>query len=98
MAAYPVGQSVKLTSSFTDANGDAANPTTVTCKVEDPDGTETTYTAASDPAITNPATGSYQLIVVPDQSGMWTYRWEGVTGDAVAVDEGQFSVLLSVFA
>lgn len=95
MAAYPKGQSVKLTCAFTDAAGAAANPTTVTCRVEEPDGTETTY---STPVITNPSTGTFQLILVPDQSGQHTYRWTGTTGSAVAVDEDQFSVLLSAFA
>lgn len=98
MAAYDKGQSVKLSTSFTDANGAAANPTTVTCQVEKPDGTETTYTSATTPAVTNPSTGTYQLVIVADQSGMWSYRWEGTTGTTVAVDEQQFHVLGSVFA
>lgn len=98
MAAYARGQSVKLTFSFTDSAGAAANPTTVTCVVEEPDGTETTYTSISTPAITNPTTGSYHLILAPDQSGQHSYRAVGTTGTAVAVVEGQFSVLTSVFA
>jgi hypothetical protein len=94
MSAYQRGQSVRLYVAFTDANGTASNPTAVTCKVEEPDGTETTYTT---PTITNPSTGTFQLIVVPDQSGMFSYRWEGTTGTSVAVDEDQFHVLGSVF-
>jgi hypothetical protein len=94
MSAYQKGQSVRLAVAFTDANGTASNPTTVTCEVEEPDGTETTYTT---PTITNPSTGTFQLIVVPDQSGMYSYRWEGTTGTSVAVDEDQFHVLGSVF-
>ena len=97
MAAYHKGQSVKLSVAFTDANGAAANPTTVTCRVEKPDGTETAYTSASTPAVTNPATGSFQLIITADQSGMWTYRWEGTTGTTTPRDEDQFHVLGSVF-
>ena len=98
MAAYQRGQSVKLSVAFTDANGAAANPTMVTCKVEEPDKTETTYTSISVPAITNPSTGAFQLILAPDQSGNHTYRWTGTTGAAIAVDEDQFHVLLSMFA
>lgn len=98
MAAYARGQTVALTFSFTDAAGVAANPTTVTCTVEEPDGTETTYTDATTPAISNPSTGSFQLLLAPDVSGMWSYRAKGVTGTTVAVVEGQFSVLTSVFA
>jgi len=97
LSAYEKGQSVKLAFSFTDAAGAAANPTTVTCTVEEPDGTETAYTNATTPAITNPATGSYQIILAPDQSGMHSYRAVGTTGTTVAVVEGQFSVLTSVF-
>lgn len=95
MPAYHREQSVTLTCTFTDATGAPANPTTVTCQIEEPDGTETTYTT---PTITNPLTGTLELIVWPDQSGNHTHRWKGVTGDQVAVAEGQFHVLLSVFA
>ena len=98
MPAYQRGQSVKLTFQFTDANGAAANPTTVTCKIEEPDGTETTYTSVSTPAITNPSTGTFELIVAPDQSGNHPARAVGTTGTSVAVVEHQFHVLLSVFA
>jgi hypothetical protein len=94
VSAYQRGQSVRLYCSFANDVGVAANPTTVTCEVEEPDGTETTYTT---PTITNPSTGTFQLIVVPDQSGMYSYRWEGTTGTSVAVDEDQFHVLGSVF-
>jgi hypothetical protein len=96
MGAYQKGQTVLLTVAFVNAAG-AANPTTVTCKVQKSDGTETTYTSASTPAITNPSTGAFQLILPATLSGQWTYRWEGTTGTAVAVDEDQFSVLLSEF-
>lgn len=98
MAAYQRGQTVKLTNLFTDTAGAAANPTTVICKVEKPDGTEATYTAISTPAILNPVTGTFTLLIPTDQSGMWTYRWEGTTGDTKAVDEEQFHVAGSAFA
>lgn len=98
MAAYDLGQSVKLSVSFTDAAGSAANPTTVTCTVREPDGTETEYTSATTPAVSNPSTGTYELVLSPDQSGMWAYRWAGSTGSTTPVDEGQFHVLGSVFA
>jgi uncharacterized protein YfaS (alpha-2-macroglobulin family) len=91
---YQKGQTVKLSVAFTNAAGAAANPTTVTCKVESPAGAETTYTT---PTITNPSTGSFQLIIVADQMGGWRYRWEGTTGSNVAVDEGQFHCLGSAF-
>lgn len=97
MPAYRKGQTVKLFCVFADAAGVAANPTTVTCSVEKPDKTETTYTASSDPPITNPETGSFQLILTVDQSGMWAYRWQGVTSGHSAVDEELMHVTGSAF-
>lgn len=97
MSAYNVGQSVKLYVDFKDAAGDPSNPTTVACKVRKPDGTEATYTSLTTPAVTNPNTGTFQLIIAADQSGMWTYRWEGATGTTTPTDEEQFHVLGSVF-
>jgi hypothetical protein len=94
---YRQGQSVKLTASFTDAAGDPSNPTTVRCLVREPDGTETTYTVLTDPAVTNPSTGSYQLLVTADAPGIWTYRWEGETGTTTPVDEDTFVVMASAF-
>lgn len=97
MSAYHLGQSVKLSCAFTDAAGAAANPTTVACKVEKPDRTETTYTSATTPAVSNPSTGTFELVISADQSGMWTYRWEGTTGTTTPRDEDQFHVLGSAF-
>lgn len=98
MGAYQRGQTVVLTETFLNAAGATANPTTVTCKVQKSDGTETTYTTSSTPAIANLSTGVFQLILPATLSGQWAYRWEGTTGTTVAVDEREFSVLLSEFA
>lgn len=94
MGIYQRGQSVRLAVAFTDAAGVAADPTTVTCKVERPDGTETTYT---EPTVTNPSAGAFELIVVANQSGTWRWRWEGVTGPVTPVAEGEFHVMASAF-
>lgn len=97
MGVYRQGQSVKLTASFTDADGDPANPASVSCLVREPDGTETTYDSASTPAVTNPETGTFEVILPADAPGIWVYRWEGATGTTTPVDEDSFTVLPSVF-
>lgn len=97
MAAYHLGQSVKLTVAFTDADGASADPTAVVCKVQTPSGTTTTYTYGTDAALTKTATGAYQLIVAASESGLWVYRWEGTTGALTPRDEEQFHVLRSAF-
>lgn len=95
---YVLGQSVKLSGAFTDDDGAAANPTTVTCRVKAPDGTVTIYTSATTPAVVNTATGTYDLVISVDQPGYWTYRWEGDTGAVTPRDEDQFHVMSSAFA
>lgn len=99
MGIYHRGQSVKLAVAFTDAAGNSATPTTVRCLVREPDGTETTYTSITTPAITNPSTGTYQLVLVADQRGTWRYRWEGDTpaSGSYPRDEDRFEVLGSEF-
>jgi hypothetical protein len=98
MNTYPLGQTVRISTAtaFTDADGDPVAPDTVTLSVREPapDRTETSYTGAQ---LTSSATGSYYRDVTPDVPGTWYYRWEGVIGTSVAVDEDTFHVSPSVF-
>lgn len=95
MGVYWQGQSIELTGTFTDADGAPSNPSSVTCSVRAPDGTETTY---EPPAVTNPETGSFQVVIPTDQPGVWSYRWEGETGAETPATERTFTVLESAFA
>ena len=96
MATYDKGSTVKIyTSSVFSVSGVATDPTTVTLLVEDPNGTETTYTYALG-QITKAATGSYYKEVQMSTSGTWHYRWVG-TGTCAAVDEGYLYIRDSEF-
>jgi hypothetical protein len=90
---YDVGDSVKLTARFTDDDGAAADPDGITATVRSPSGVETDYTIAS---FTHPALGTYELTVVADESGTWTWRIAG-SGAVTAASEGQFYVTPSSF-
>ena len=98
MNVYPLGQTIRIetATAFTDADGSAVAPDTVTLTVREPspDYTETVYTGGD---LTSPATGEYYRDVTPDVPGQWHYRWEGVIGTSVAVDEDTFRVLTSPF-
>lgn len=88
MTTYHPGMTVRLTASFTDAAGAAANPTTVTLVVETSDQTDTSYSP------TNSATGTYVYdYVIADACpvGRTYYRFKG-TGAIVAAAEGCFYV------
>lgn len=97
MAAYERDQTITLSTTFRDAEGDLADPSDVVCMVEMPDGTQTTYNDGTTPAVSNPSVGAYQIVIPATQSGMVTYRWVGTTGQSVAVDQRQLHVLLSPF-
>lgn len=92
---YDLGDVVRLTGTFTDSNGTAADPTTVTLEVKDPSGNEATYTYALS-QITKSSTGIYYKDVTTDEGGTWYYRWLG-SGTVASADEGYFYVEDSKF-
>lgn len=96
MAGYVVNQQIRLTGTFTNAAGVLTDPTVVTVKVQDAEGTEITYADAikdstgvwhKDITITKPASGG---------GGTWYYRFEG-TGALIAAGESSFAVQQTVF-
>ena len=89
MNTYHLGTSVRLTGTFTDSSGAAADPTAVSVIVRDPSGNETTYTYGA--TITRTGTGVYYQDVTTDEEGFWYYEWQG-TGAVVATDEEAFFV------
>lgn len=103
MKEYPFGQAVRLRASFADANGAAANPSTVTFQTglatvnPPPDPTAVNAVFGVDVAVTNPATGSFQYVLLPSTPGIYTCRVVG-TGTVQAAAVGQFRVIPIPFA
>ena len=95
---YALGASPILTAVYTDpTTGALADPTTVIAKVRKADGTTTTYTSSSVPAISNPSVGTYQLVLpVTTVPGDWFYRFEA-SGSLTDAAETRFHVLGSAF-
>jgi len=88
-----------LSASFADANGNPADPTTVSCAITEPAGIKVTHTyAGTAPAdIVKVGTGKYTLSVPcsPSQAGidgLWGYEWIG-TGTVSDVQPGTWRVL-----
>jgi len=81
-ATYDVGDSVLLTYTLVDADGD---PTagTVACTLTLPDGT------TSSPTVTNPTLGTYTTTVEVTQAGLWLWLFEA-TGAATDTEDGSF--------
>lgn len=94
---YTLGALVRLSASFADANGDPANPTTVTFKTKAPDATVANYVFPDDAAVINPSPGAFYVDITADQSGEWCYRAEGA-GAVQAASEADFEVEESCFS
>jgi hypothetical protein len=89
---------LRLTVSFTDENGNAVDPTTVTFSSSSPGGTLTSYVYDTDDEVGKASTGNYYADIVPDESGRWHFRWK-TTGSGTAIaTEGDFIVQASKFA
>lgn len=91
---YDVGDSVRVSATFT-VSAVNTDPSTITLKVKDPEGSITTYTYAGG-TVTKQATGIFYKDVTVSNDGIWYYRFEG-TGTVIAAVEGQFRVRRSEF-
>jgi hypothetical protein len=87
---FPSGALVSLPLSVATAAGAAGDPSSLTCRVQDPTGTITLYTLGTDPQITKLATGSYVTTFVALTAGVWYWRYHGVGGVEGATLDGAF--------
>lgn len=85
-----IGQQIKIRLVFRNQAGQIINPTAVTAKVKNPDGTVTTPTASL-------VDGGYEASITPTMAGRYYVRGEGSGTPAVAV-EGSFDVRVSNFS
>lgn len=95
---YARGALVRLSAVFTDVNGAAVDPTTVTVKTlaptlvsGRPQGTVSSLVYGVDAAVKRSAAGHYYVDVSVDTTGIWRWRWES-TGVGQAAAEGSFKV------
>ena len=88
---HDVGDLVRVTGTFTDADGNAQDPTVVKCDYTDPSGNTTELVYGTDEELVKSSTGVYYTDINADEAGLWTYRWYS-TGTGQAADEGWFQV------
>jgi len=86
---YQVGDLVRCTGTFTDADGNAQDPDAVLCQVLDPSKTLAEYEYGTDPELVKDSTGVYHVDVDVDAAGWWKYRFYA-TGTGQAADEERF--------
>lgn len=93
---YDLGDLVRCTGTFTDADGNAQDPAAVFAQVQDPSGNTAEYEYGEDAALVKDATGVYHVDVDCDEVGWWYYRIYS-TGSGQAADETKFLILESAF-
>lgn len=93
---YDVGDSIRTAVSFQNIAGVATDPTTITLKIQDPSGNETTLVFGVDAAVVKDAVGLYHSDVTIDENGDWYYRWEGI-GALIGAAEFLFRIRESEF-
>ena len=86
---YDVGDLVRVTGTFTNSAGAAADPTAVLFKYKDPSGNKTTLTYGTDVSVVKSSTGVYYVDVNVDEIGYWYYRWQA-TGTGQSAGESYF--------
>lgn len=96
MNSYDLGDQVRLSAVFSDADGYAIDPTVITVKYAAPGGSVTDLTYDVDLSVTRDGTGSYYVDFVPTIPGVWAYRWQS-SGTITAAAEGQLMVKRSSF-
>ena len=87
--AYPLGSSITITGTFTNASGANADPTTVTLYLQQPGQVDSTQHVTD---VVRDATGVYHYNLTLNKAGTWTYGWVG-TG---AVQAATFDIPLVV--
>lgn len=91
MAAYDLGDLVRIAGVFTNAAGTGIDPDDVFVKYKDPSGNVTTLTYGTDAELVRDSAGNYHVDVDADEAGHWDYRFYS-TGTGQAAEEAFFRV------
>lgn len=87
---YDKGDLLRVSASFTDEDGDAVDPSTVTFKVK-VGGEVTSYAYGTDDEVEKDGTGEYHADLSLDTEGVWWVRVES-TGVGQAAAESSLRV------
>lgn len=85
---YDIGDARDILVTFTDQNGVPADPTGITFKMREPDGTETTYVHGTDAEVVKESTGVYYVTWTYAKKGRHIARWNG-TGVLISAEQDE---------
>jgi hypothetical protein len=86
-AAYDIGDLRALGVTFQNAAGSDADPTTITFRLLEPDGTVTVFVYGTDAEVVRDALGQYHVDWTLAQSGRHVARWEGTGAVHASVED-----------
>lgn len=94
---FDIGDKPQITAQFENINGDPVTPTAFTVKIQNPNGTETTY-QSNELVIVTPSAGTieFELPFVLNIHGTWSVRI-ACTQPIHAATEATFRVRESLF-
>jgi len=86
-AEYDVGDLIRITGTWTDADGNVTDPNVIKGNTENPSGTTAQLTIST--GITKSSTGVYYFDMDLNEEGRWKYRLYGIaTGDSSSQGAG----------
>lgn len=88
---YYTDQVIRVTCTFATSTGTPSDPTNITAKIEEPDGTLTTYVYAIDDELVREDIGVYYIEHTIEQAGTHRVKFIG-TGSVVAANVTTFFV------
>ena len=91
ISTYDIGDQVRATGTFTDIDGIAADPTTITFTYRIDEGTPVALVYGTDLAVKRSGTGVYYVDLTIATAGTYFMRWAG-TGTTIAAGEDYFEV------
>lgn len=92
MAAFDVGDLVRVSASFYNNSGSLIDPSEIYCKYKLPDATTASLAYGSASAFIKTGTGIYYVDISVTQAGTWHYRiWSG-SGTGQTAGESLFQV------
>ena len=93
---FDIGDMVRCSGQFTDANGVLIDPAVVRFKVKSPSNVVTSYLYGTNSQLVKLAVGKYYVDVSVAEAGTWFYRFYS-TGTNQAAAETEFVVARSQF-
>lgn len=91
MSDYVVGELIRVSASFVNAAGAAADPSVVGLKYKNSEGTQVNLVYGTDVALVKDSVGHYHADLDANQAGTWKWYFYS-TGTGQAADKGSFTV------